>query len=60
MPEGRDDRSTVGQSEQTGFDPVTMMLEVIDLDSGAARTTEDIFTGASHPMHLVGSARNVG
>ena len=50
MPEGRDDRSTVGQSEQTGVDPVTMMLEVIDLDSGAARTTEDIFTGASHPM----------
>ncbi|MBN9176280.1 MAG: acyl-CoA thioesterase II [Microbacterium sp.] len=27
-----------------------MMLEVLDLDSGAARTTEDIFTGVSHPM----------
>ncbi len=31
-------------------DPVAMMLDVLDLDSGAARTTEDIFTGASHPM----------
>lgn len=31
-------------------DPVTRMLRVLDLDSSAARTTEDIFTGASHPM----------
>jgi len=27
-----------------------MMLDVLDLDSSAARTTEDIFTGSSHPM----------
>lgn len=32
------------------IDPVAMMLEVLDLSSSAARTTEDIFTGASHPM----------
>jgi acyl-CoA thioesterase-2 len=31
-------------------DPVAVMLEVLDLDSSAARTTEDIFTGSSHPM----------
>ena len=31
-------------------DPVAMMLDVLDLDSSAARTTEDIFTGASHRM----------
>ena len=31
-------------------DPVAMMLGVLDLDSSAARTTEDIFTGHSHPM----------
>lgn len=31
-------------------DPVAMMLDVLDLDSSAARTTEDIFTGSSHPM----------
>ena len=31
-------------------DSVATMLAVIDLDSGAARTTEDIFTGLSHPM----------
>lgn len=29
---------------------VERFLEVIDLDSSQARTTEDIFTGASHPM----------
>ena len=40
----------MGQSEQTGFDPVTMMLEVIDPDSGDARKTEDIFTCSSHPI----------
>lgn len=32
------------------FDPVAMMLDVLDLDSSAARTTEDIFTGTSLPM----------
>jgi acyl-CoA thioesterase-2 len=31
-------------------DSVATMLAVLDLDSGAARTTEDIFTGLSHPM----------
>lgn len=31
-------------------DPVATMLGVLDLDSGAARTTEDIFTGPSHAM----------
>ncbi len=31
-------------------DPVGTMLDVLDLDSSAARTTEDIFTGSSHPM----------
>ena len=33
-----------------GTDPVAAMLEVLDLASSDARTTEDIFTGASHPM----------
>ena len=33
-------------------DPVTTMLDVLDLASSAARTTEDIFTGASHPMPM--------
>ncbi|MGB4777684.1 acyl-CoA thioesterase [Microbacterium sp.] len=37
-------------SEQS--DPVGMMLDVLDLASSAARTTEDIFTGTSHPMPL--------
>lgn len=31
-------------------DPVALMLDVLDLSSGDARTTEDIFTGRSHPM----------
>lgn len=31
-------------------DPVDAMLAVLDLSSGDARTTEDIFTGISHPM----------
>lgn len=35
---------------ETPADPVAMMLDVLDLDSSAARTTEDIFTGSSHPM----------
>lgn len=35
-------------AEQT--DPVAMMLDVLDLASSDARTTEDIFTGESHPM----------
>ncbi|WP_312167481.1 acyl-CoA thioesterase II [Microbacterium sp.] len=29
---------------------VDQLLEVLDLDSTQARTTEDIFTGSSHPM----------
>lgn len=29
---------------------VRQLLDVLDLDSTQARTTEDIFTGASHPM----------
>ncbi|CAI9386289.1 Acyl-CoA thioesterase 2 [Microbacterium sp. T2.11-28] len=32
------------------LDPVDAMLAVLDLSSGDARTTEDIFTGISHPM----------
>ncbi len=32
------------------LDPVALMLDVLDLASSDARTTEDIFTGASHPM----------
>ena len=31
-------------------DAVATMLDVLDLDSGPARTTEDIFTGSSHSM----------
>jgi len=33
-----------------GGDPVDAMLAVLDLASSDARTTEDIFTGTSHPM----------
>ena len=29
---------------------VDRLLDVLDLDAGRARTTEDIFTGTSHPM----------
>ncbi|MGW8483885.1 acyl-CoA thioesterase [Microbacterium sp. NPDC055903] len=29
---------------------VELLLDVLDLDEGSARTTEDIFTGRSHPM----------
>lgn len=32
------------------IDPVDAMLAVLDLASSEARTTEDIFTGSSHPM----------
>ncbi|WP_460773516.1 acyl-CoA thioesterase [Microbacterium sp. GXF7504] len=31
-------------------DPVSILLEVLTLTSSGARTTEDIFTGISHPM----------
>ncbi len=31
-------------------DPVAAMLRVLNLSSSDARTTEDIFTGSSHPM----------
>lgn len=37
-------------SETRITDPVGTMLEVLDLASSDARTTEDIFTGVSHPM----------
>lgn len=33
-------------------DPVSSLLEVLSLSSSGARTTEDIFTGVSHPMPL--------
>ncbi|MAP62833.1 MAG: acyl-CoA thioesterase II [Microbacterium sp.] len=33
-------------------DPVARMLDVLDLSSTAARTTEDIFIGSSHAMPL--------
>lgn len=33
-----------------GSDAVATMLDVLDLDSSAARTREDIFTGTSHQM----------
>lgn len=36
--------------EDMTSDPVGLMLEVLDLDASGARTTEDIFTGLSHPM----------
>lgn len=41
---------TVAEHEGEAPDPVSMMLDVLDLDSSAARTTEDIFTGISHQM----------
>ncbi len=34
----------------SGVDPLTPLREVLDLTSSGARTTEDIFTGRSHPM----------
>ena len=37
-------------AEDHAIQTVERLLEVIDLDSTQARTTEDIFTGASHPM----------
>lgn len=33
-------------------DPVASLLSVLDLNGSDARTTEDIFTGVSHPMPL--------
>ncbi len=41
---------TAADQADATIDPVTMMLELLDLDSSAARTTEDIFTGSSHHM----------
>lgn len=41
----------MGESAVPG-EPVATMLEVLDLASSAARTTEDIFTGSSHPMPM--------
>ena len=40
----------IGDEMASEFDPVDAMLAVLDLASSAARTTEDIFTGTSHPM----------
>jgi acyl-CoA thioesterase-2 len=37
-------------SEDHAKQTVRTLLEVLDLDSTTARTTEDIFTGSSHPM----------
>ncbi|MBU4465169.1 MAG: acyl-CoA thioesterase II [Actinobacteria bacterium] len=39
-------------STEVEIDPVAAMLDVIDLSASGARTTEDIFTGASQPMPL--------
>lgn len=41
---------TAAEHTDQAPDPVSMMLEVLDLDSSPARTTEDIFTGLSHEM----------
>lgn len=41
----------MSESDSAGEpDPVATMLDVLDLDSSDARTTEDIFTGSSHSM----------
>ena len=37
-------------AENHAIRTVEQLLEVLDLDSTQARTTEDIFTGSSHPM----------
>ncbi|MFJ3471812.1 acyl-CoA thioesterase [Microbacterium maritypicum] len=37
-------------AEEHAIQTVERLLEVLDLDSTQARTTEDIFTGSSHPM----------
>lgn len=37
-------------AENHAIRTVEQLLDVLDLDSTQARTTEDIFTGASHPM----------
>ncbi|WP_136043863.1 MULTISPECIES: acyl-CoA thioesterase [unclassified Microbacterium] len=37
-------------AEQHAIQTVERLLEVLDLDATQARTTEDIFTGSSHPM----------
>lgn len=37
-------------TEETARRSVASLLGVLDLDAPGARTTEDIFTGASHPM----------
>jgi acyl-CoA thioesterase II len=39
-------------SEEPLLDPIASLLEVLDLHSSDARTTEDIFTGVSQPMPL--------
>ncbi len=37
-------------AENHAIQTVERLLEVLDLDATQARTTEDIFTGSSHPM----------
>ncbi|WP_282846594.1 acyl-CoA thioesterase [Microbacterium oxydans] len=37
-------------TDEHAIKTVERLLEVLDLDSTQARTTEDIFTGSSHPM----------
>ncbi|GAA4482902.1 acyl-CoA thioesterase II [Microbacterium panaciterrae] len=37
-------------SDEDARRSVEMLLGILDLDASEARTTEDIFTGASHPM----------
>ena len=37
-------------TDEHAIQTVESLLEVLDLDSTQARTTEDIFTGSSHPM----------
>ncbi|MBT2494191.1 acyl-CoA thioesterase II [Microbacterium sp. ISL-59] len=37
-------------ADQHAIQTVERLLEVLDLDAAQARTTEDIFTGSSHPM----------
>ncbi len=51
-------------ADQHAIQTVERLLEVLDLDAAQARTTEDIFTGSSHPMpsgpHLRGPGARSG
>lgn len=37
-------------AEETAARSIASLLDILDLEESEARTTEDIFTGASHPM----------